>query len=96
MVGTAAVPEGGIPRHASLALAAALHQALIVHEDPACSARPGRTGVGLGAAGTVATAPAVGLAKRGYVFLSVRQARLGADFDFLRDGSGSPVPRDSH
>ena len=36
---------------------------------------------------------------RGYVSLytaHVQQANLGADFDFLRGGSGSPVPRDSH
>src|SRR5690606_825792 len=37
--------------------------------------------------------------KRGYVGLyieHVEQAHLGADFDFLRGGSGSDVPRDSH
>ncbi|MCY4521341.1 MAG: dihydroxy-acid dehydratase [Caldilineaceae bacterium] len=37
--------------------------------------------------------------ERGYVSLytsHVQQANLGADFDFLRGGSGSPVPRDSH
>ena len=37
--------------------------------------------------------------ERGYVSLytsHVQQANLGADFDFLQGGSGSPVPRDSH
>ena len=36
---------------------------------------------------------------RGYVYLyqsHVEQAHLGADFDFLRGGSGSEVVRDSH
>jgi dihydroxy-acid dehydratase len=39
------------------------------------------------------------LASRGYVHLyqhHVEQAHLGADFDFLRGGSGSAVTRDSH
>lgn len=44
--------------------------------------------------------PLVNLAiKRGYVGLyiaHVEQAHLGADFDFLKGGSGSAVPRDSH
>jgi dihydroxy-acid dehydratase len=43
-----------------------------------------------------APAPA---ASRGYTSLyvqHVQQAHLGADFDFLRGGSGSEVPRDSH
>jgi L-arabonate dehydrase len=37
--------------------------------------------------------------KRGYVHLykkHVEQAHLGADFDFLKGGSGSEVTRDSH
>jgi len=46
------------------------------------------------------TMPLVKLAvNRGYVNLyieHVEQAHLGADFDFLRGGSGSAVPRDSH
>ena len=36
---------------------------------------------------------------RGYAQLyidHVQQAHLGADFDFLRGGSGDQVPRDSH
>ncbi len=36
---------------------------------------------------------------RGYVSLytsHVQQANLGADFDFLRGGSGAPTPKDSH
>ena len=40
-----------------------------------------------------------GIANRGYVHLfqrHVEQAHLGADFDFLRGGSGSEVTRDSH
>ncbi|MDR6940247.1 IlvD/Edd family dehydratase [Mucilaginibacter pocheonensis] len=39
------------------------------------------------------------IAKRGYVHLyqtHVEQAHLGADFDFLKGGSGSEVVRDSH
>jgi dihydroxy-acid dehydratase len=39
------------------------------------------------------------LVSRGYVRLfqqHVQQAHLGADFDFLRGGSGSEVVRDSH
>ncbi|QNL48460.1 dihydroxy-acid dehydratase [Olivibacter sp. SDN3] len=44
--------------------------------------------------------PLINLAiKRGYVGLyvtHVEQAHLGADFDFLKGGSGSAVPRDSH
>ncbi len=43
-------------------------------------------------------APA-GFTDRGYVFLHgkhVEQAHLGADLDFLKGGSGSPVLRDSH
>ncbi|TPG63800.1 IlvD/Edd family dehydratase [Hymenobacter nivis] len=42
---------------------------------------------------------AAALASRGYVRLfqqHVQQAHLGADFDFLRGGSGSAVVRDSH
>jgi len=46
------------------------------------------------------TMPLLGLAvERGYVGLYIKhveQAHLGADFDFLRGGSGSDVPRDSH
>ena len=37
--------------------------------------------------------------ERGYVSLytsHVQQANLGADFDFLRGGSGAPIPQDSH
>ncbi|RYD95516.1 MAG: dihydroxy-acid dehydratase, partial [Sphingobacteriales bacterium] len=37
--------------------------------------------------------------KRGYTYLyqtHVEQAHLGADFDFLKGGSGSEVVRDSH
>lgn len=40
-----------------------------------------------------------GIVARGYVHLyqqHVEQAHLGADFDFLRGGSGSEVTRDSH
>jgi dihydroxy-acid dehydratase len=40
-----------------------------------------------------------GIANRGYVHLfqrHVEQAHLGADFDFLKGGSGSEVTRDSH
>jgi len=43
--------------------------------------------------------PPVHFAKRGYVSLfqnHVEQAHLGADFDFLKGGSGSVVTRDSH
>ena len=43
--------------------------------------------------------PAPAVAERGYVHLfqqHVQQAHLGADFDFLRGGSGSEVVRDSH
>ncbi|MEJ7767886.1 MAG: dihydroxy-acid dehydratase, partial [Chitinophagaceae bacterium] len=39
------------------------------------------------------------VASRGYVYIyqhHVEQAHLGADFDFLRGGSGSAVTRDSH
>jgi len=38
-------------------------------------------------------------ADRGYVQLyqkTVMQADEGADLDFLRGGSGAPIPRDSH
>jgi len=38
-------------------------------------------------------------ATRGYVKMyqeTVMQANEGADLDFLRGGSGAPVPRDSH
>ena len=40
-----------------------------------------------------------GTVKRGYAYLytqHVEQANLGADFDFLKGGSGSVVSRDSH
>lgn len=43
--------------------------------------------------------PEPGVASRGYVYLytnHVEQANLGADFDFLKGGSGSVVSRDSH
>lgn len=43
--------------------------------------------------------PAASLAERGYTSLYIKhveQAHLGADLDFLRGGSGSEVPRDSH
>jgi dihydroxy-acid dehydratase len=43
--------------------------------------------------------PAVHFAERGYVSLfqgHVEQPHLGADFDFLKGGSGSEVTRDSH
>ena len=43
--------------------------------------------------------PAKSLAERGYASLYIKhveQAHLGADLDFLRGGSGSEVPRDSH
>lgn len=43
--------------------------------------------------------PPAPAASRGYTSLyvqHVQQAHLGADFDFLRGGSGSDVPRDSH
>ncbi|MEJ7828720.1 MAG: dihydroxy-acid dehydratase, partial [Segetibacter sp.] len=39
------------------------------------------------------------ITQRGYVYLyqqHVQQAHLGADFDFLKGGSGSDVLRDSH
>jgi L-arabonate dehydrase len=44
-------------------------------------------------------APLANLTNRGYTYLyqtHVEQAHLGADFDFLRGGSGSEVLRDSH
>ena len=34
--------------------------------------------------------------KRGRIAAGLSQAHLGADFDFLRGGSGSAVTRDSH
>jgi L-arabonate dehydrase len=43
--------------------------------------------------------PVMPLANRGYTWLyqqNVEQAHLGADFGFLKDGSGSEVLRDSH
>jgi len=43
--------------------------------------------------------PQPNLSKRGYTYLyqtHVEQAHLGADFDFLKGGSGSEVLRDSH
>lgn len=43
--------------------------------------------------------PQPNLSQRGYTYLyqtHVEQAHLGADFDFLRGGSGSEVLRDSH
>jgi dihydroxy-acid dehydratase len=43
--------------------------------------------------------PQPNLSNRGYTYLyqtNVEQAHLGADFGFLRGGSGSEVLRDSH
>lgn len=99
MTSAAAVPEGGIPRHAFLALATALHQALTVHEDPACSATLGGrkwSEVELGTAGTRGQdSSTVGPAKHSHRFLYTSQPGRPAwvpTSTFCGAGSALPHP----